>query len=225
MPAAETDSAPGGIDIRMSDATDATDALVDLPPLTDVVTKTLVAQHRKFLAFLEKRVESRAVAEEILQNAFMKSIEKKHQLQSDESAVAWFYRLLRNAVIDHYRRRDAQGRALERHGAEVALAEQIEPEAEATICACIHELIPTLKPEYEQLVRAVDLDGKPVGDAAKELGITANNASVRLFRARAQLKKRLESTCRTCAEHGCLDCSCGSAAGHGHGHGHHGHGR
>lgn len=214
MRAAETTSGADGMTLDMSDATDVHD---DLPPLTDAVTNTLVSQHRKFLAFLEKRVESRAIAEEILQNAFMKSIEKKHQLQNDESAVAWFYRLLRNAVIDHYRQRDAQGRALEKHGAEVALGEQMEPEAEATICACINDLIPTLKPEYEQLVRAVDLEGKPVNEAAKELGITANNASVRLFRARAQLKKRLETTCRTCAEHGCLDCTCGGGR-HAHPH-------
>lgn len=190
----------------------ATDAATDeaLPPPTDAVAQTLVAQHRRFLAFLEKRVESRAVAEEILQSAFMKSIEKGDQLRSDESAVAWFYRLLRNAVIDHYRRRAAQARALEKHGMDVALGEEIGPEAEAAICACLDELIPTLKDEYAQIVRAVDLEGRPVIDAARDLGITANNASVRLHRARGQLKKRLEAVCRTCAEHGCLDCTCGA---------------
>ena len=26
---------------------------------------------------------------------------------------------------------------------------------------------------------------------------------------RQQLRQRLEETCRTCAEHGCLDCTCG----------------
>ena len=181
------------------------------PTVTDEVTTTLVAQHRKFLSFLEKRVESRAVAEEILQNAFVKSIERRSQLEDDENAVAWFYRLLRNAVIDHYRRRDAQGRALEKHGVELAMRESIEPEVEATICACINELISTLKMEYEQLLRAVDLEGKPVMEVARSLGISANNASVRLHRARQQLKSRLEVACTTCAEHGCLDCTCDSA--------------
>lgn len=205
----------------MSDSIDADD---ELPPLTDTVTTTLVAQHRRFLAFLEKRVESRAAAEEILQNAFMKSIERRDQLQSDESAVAWFYRLLRNAVIDHYRRRDAQGRALEKHGLEVALSEQVEPEVEMTICACINDLIPTLKSEYEELLRAVDLEGKSVTNAARDLGLTANNASVRLHRARGQLKKRLETACGTCAEHGCLDCTCQRDDAKSHGHGRPGHG-
>lgn len=186
-----------------------------LPTHEDAVVRTLAAQHRKFLAFLEKRVESRAAAEEILQAAFVKSIERHDQLEDGESAVAWFYRLLRNAVIDHYRRRDAHQRAVERHAEEIALDEQLGPEAEAVICACIHDLIPTLKPEYESLLRAVDLEGKAVNDAARALGITANNASVRLHRARGQLKKRLETACNTCAEHGCLDCSCARDDGRG----------
>jgi len=32
---------------------------------------------------------------------------------------------------------------------------------------------------------------------------------VRLHRARAALREKLVRSCRTCAEHGCLDCSCG----------------
>jgi len=43
---------------------------------------------------------------------------------------------------------------------------------------------------------------------AKELGITPNNLKVRRHRARQQLRERLEEVCRTCAKHGCLDCSC-----------------
>ena len=198
----------------MSDATNDSD---ELPPLSDGVIGTLVAQHRRFLDVLERRVESRAAAEEILQNAFIKSIEKRDQLHNEESAVAWFYRMLRNAVIDHYRRRDAQRRALEKHKIELALGEQPDPDVEATICACINEIIPTLKPEYQQLLRAVDLEGAAVNDAARFLGITANNASVRLHRARGQLKKRLETACSTCAEHGCLDCTCAHGSENGHG--------
>lgn len=177
-------------------------------PITDEVARVLVARHREFLSFLERRVESRAVAEEILQSAFVKSIEKGAQLKDNESAVAWFYRLLRNAVIDHYRRRDVQARALEREERELTLFDAARDEIEREICACMGALIPTLKDEYADMLRAVDLEGRPVADVAHALGISANNASVRLYRARQALKKQLERSCSTCAEHGCLDCSC-----------------
>jgi len=43
---------------------------------------------------------------------------------------------------------------------------------------------------------------------------------VRLHRARKALRERLTASCRACAEHGCLDCSCGASGGHGKGSGH-----
>lgn len=53
----------------------------------------LVANHRQFLAFLEKRVGGRAIAEDILQDAFVRGMAKLDGLRNEESAVAWFYRL------------------------------------------------------------------------------------------------------------------------------------
>jgi RNA polymerase sigma-70 factor (ECF subfamily) len=43
---------------------------------------------------------------------------------------------------------------------------------------------------------------------AAEHGITPTNASIRLLRARQALKKEVTRACGTCAEHGCVDCSC-----------------
>jgi RNA polymerase sigma-70 factor (ECF subfamily) len=63
-------------------------------------------------------VGSREAAEDILQEAFVRGMGRADALREDESAVAWFYRLLRNAVVDHYRRRGAEERALARFAAE-----------------------------------------------------------------------------------------------------------
>jgi len=175
---------------------------------TDKVS-VLVAQHARFLAFLKPRVGSTDAAEEILQAAFVKGLEKQATIREGESAVGWFFRLLRNAVVDHYRRNGAARRGQQRF-----VAENPEPTTEldtaltAEVCACVDGLIPTLKPEYADLLRRVELGGASVVEAAAELGVTPNNAAVRLHRARAALKKRLEQTCGTCTEHGCLECTC-----------------
>ncbi len=73
---------------------------------TSEVLERLLAHRNDFLRFLEKRVESRSVAEDILQSAFIRGIEKASTLRDEESVVAWFYRMLRNAAVDHYRSRD-----------------------------------------------------------------------------------------------------------------------
>jgi RNA polymerase sigma-70 factor (ECF subfamily) len=167
----------------------------------------LVDHHRRFLRFLESRVGSRAVAEDILQAAYVKALERGGELRENESAIAWFYRLLRNALVDHYRRRDAEDRALARSGHEPPV-QASDAKLETAVCECVHGLIPTLKAEYADILRATEIDGTGVAEVAARLGITAGNAAVRLHRARQALKQRLETACGTCTEHGCLECSC-----------------
>jgi RNA polymerase sigma-70 factor (ECF subfamily) len=70
------------------------------------------------------------------------------------------------------------------------------------------ELVVTLKPEYADILRRVDLGETRIDRVAAELGITANNAAVRLHRARQALRQRLEQMCGVCAHHGCLNCTC-----------------
>jgi RNA polymerase sigma factor (sigma-70 family) len=174
----------------------------------------LVDNHARFLAFLERRVGSRDEAEDILQEAFVRSIGHTDGLSSEESATAWFYRVLRNALIDHYRRAGTRSRAFERLAAETA-QETAAPggELEAAACACVTALVATLKPEYGAALRRVDLDGVSVRRFAEEAGITPGNAGVRLHRARAALRRQLARSCGTCLEHGCLDCRCDRPAG------------
>ena len=170
----------------------------------------LTGNHRRFLSFLEKRVGSRADAEDILQDAFVRGLARAGEIRDEDRAVAWFYRLLRNAVVDHWRARGSRERAVEEAARELAA---VDPEMEREICRCFEALLPTLKPEYATMVREIDLGGRRPVDVAAEQGITANAAMVKLHRARKALRLRLEESCRTCATHGCLDCTCGRPPG------------
>jgi len=178
------------------------------PHIPDVL-RLLLDNHARFLRFLERRVGSREDAEDILQDAFVRSVGRTDGLESAESATAWFYRVLRNAIIDHHRREASRSRAFVRLAAE----SQGEPadadqELEALACACVTALVATLKPEYGAALRRVDLDGVSVRGFAEEAGITPGNAGVRLHRAREALRRQLARSCGTCLDHGCLDCSC-----------------
>ena len=172
----------------------------------------LVSGHREFLAFLERRVESRAAAEDILQAAFTRSLERGAAVP-EEKIVAWFYRVLRNAVIDHYRQRSTASRALEAWSRDLPDVQEPEAELHQEICHCLSALLSTLKPEYRDALRIVDLEEGNLKDLAQRSGITAQNAAVRIHRARAALRRRIEQACGTCAVHGCADCSCTSSGG------------
>jgi len=182
-------------------------------PLSPGVVAVLVGNHREFLAFLQKRVGDRALAEDILQEAFVRGLDKLGALQSEESATAWFYRILRNSVIDHYRRRASAGRKLEAFAAELEQHVEAEGEVRGAVCRCVAELAGTLKPEYAEALRRVEVDGLAVKEYATEAGITSNSAGVRVFRAREALRRQVSRSCGSCAEHGCLDCTCEKSAG------------
>ncbi len=64
-------------------------------PTTPEVVAVLVANHRRILAFHEKRVGPREVAEDILQDAFVRGLPRAAQLRDEESVIAWIYRSLR----------------------------------------------------------------------------------------------------------------------------------
>jgi len=179
---------------------------------TSSAVLTLVESHRRFLAFLEKRTGSRDEAEAILQAAFVKGIERAGEIRYEERAVAWFYRLLRNSLADYWRERAAERRGEEALARELADAVQPAPEIASQLCHCFEPLLPALKPEHEAILRRIDLEGMRPVDFAMQKGITPNNAMVRLHRARRALRERMQRSCRTCAEHGCLDCSCKPAA-------------
>jgi RNA polymerase sigma-70 factor (ECF subfamily) len=178
-------------------------------PISPEALNLLIGSHADFLSFLERRVGSRELAEELLQLAYVRGIERGGAIEDDGSAIAWFYRLLRNAVVDHARRTGAADRALRRWADELASSPHVDESLHRTVCGCVSKLLGTLKPEYAAALQAVELEGKTLGDFAKQAGITANNAAVRLHRARAALGERVRTSCGTCASDGsCLDCNC-----------------
>ena len=172
---------------------------------------SLVENHRAFLRYLTRRTGSREAAEDILQDAFVRSLARVGALP-EEAVVPWFYRVLRHAVIDRARRRAASDRALDAFAKEMETAERAPADLQREICACVVRLAATLKPEYAEALQAIDIDGIAVKTFADRTGLTASNAGVRLFRARQALKKQVAASCGTCAEHGCVDCSCGARA-------------
>ena len=169
-------------------------------------------QRATFRAFLVARVGSEAEAEDILQYGLLRAVQRAGELQDDTKLTAWFYRILRNAVIDHYRSRAADRRRDDAIGILIAsLGENIAdaPAAwEKQVCLCLGSVVDALKPQQAELLRRVDLNGESVQEAARQLKLTPNNASVTLHRARKELRAKLEAFCGACASGACLDCNC-----------------
>lgn len=171
-------------------------------------------QRTAFKAFLVARVGSAAEAEDILQEGLLKALQRGGELHDNTKLTAWFYQLLRHAIVDHYRAHGSRKRRHDELGEMIATLGEDVTEApkgwEAQLCNCLGGVVDTLKPQHAELLRRVDLNGESVQAAAKALKMTPNNASVSLHRARKELRVQLEAFCGDCAAGGCLDCDCAS---------------
>lgn len=176
------------------------------------VLQQLLAHESGFRAFVRRRLADDAMAEDVLQQSLMRAVERQHTLQQSENVVGWFYRILRNAIVDMYRSRAAESKKTDTFLQELITAgEDKTPaldELRPTVCACLQRLLPVLRPAYAELLQRIDLQGQSPAAVAEELQVTPNNLTVRLHRARLALRTSLEKFCGLCAKHGCLNCTC-----------------
>ena len=159
-----------------------------------------------FVAFARSRLGDEHLAEDVVQESLIKALSANRQPKTEEEATKWFYRILRRSIIDVYRKQGARSRALERF--EKEFPETPDEKDERVLCQCFRRLLPLLPEQYRELLEEVDLKGRDTEEVAAKLGVTRNNLTVRLHRARKHLRDALAQNCRACSTHGCLDCTC-----------------
>lgn len=180
--------------------------------LAPAAVRVLTNEHARFLRFIRSRLDADGEAEDLLQDSLLRALQRGDELRRGERAVAWFYRILRNAIADHYREKKSQHAAVEQFLVETRAsgADGVSPPAdwEGVVCACFRGLLPTLKPRYAEALRRIDLEGESKATVARALKIRGATMDVVLHRARKALRRRLEIFCGACSRERCLACAC-----------------
>lgn len=178
-----------------------------------VVRGALTDGHRQLQSYLRRRLGSAEEALDVMQSFMLRAIDRAEDLRDVTTVRGWLSRILATSIADHQR-----GAARRRQRETVmspeffaTVAGTSDPELDAVVCACLHPLLASLKPDYADLIARVDLRDESRDQVAASLGISVANLAVRLHRARQSLKQRLVEMCLTCPEHGFLDCGCDSA--------------
>lgn len=167
---------------------------------------SVLLKHRdRLFNFIKKRVSDFDLAEDILQDSLLKAFQKAPE-EDEGKLLSWFFTVLRNAVIDSSRKLRSDGNRVESLINSLSLNYNDEDESE--ICECFNELLPAMKPEYRDMIENLELGNETAEGASLRLKINRNQLKVLRFRARQQLRKFIEESCRICAKHGCLNCTC-----------------
>jgi RNA polymerase sigma-70 factor (ECF subfamily) len=166
---------------------------------------------REFSSFLEQHVGSRAASEDVLRDAF--ALGNRETPHAGEPIRAWFYRLLRNAVLEQPRHAASLEGKLAAFRLE--LEQKIEPSSAvgAAIDHYVGVIAAALDPEHSELLGRVELAGEALATYAELAGISPASAEQRLSLARTELYRQVVNSFGTCSAHGAYNCTCGASLG------------
>lgn len=153
--------------------------------------------------YITNRVRDRHVADDILQDVYLKAHVSLHTVRSPGSISGWLTRIAANAIADHYR--------AHRSVAELPddlVAPELERDLVAELATCLHPLIDDLPEIYRTALTLSEIDGITQGEVARRLGISVSGAKSRVQRGRRLLRDRILQCCEIeNGSHGIVDFS------------------
>jgi RNA polymerase sigma-70 factor (ECF subfamily) len=161
------------------------------PPTTEAVWSHLSADLRRFI---RRRVSDDHIADDLLQETFVRVHGNIGTLRGADRLAAWVYQIARNVIHDHYRKAT---------NSTVALADA-DPVDDAddrlALLRCrgagwLDEMIRSLPEGYREAVQLAEIEGLSQQEVADRLGLSLSGAKSRIQRGRAMLKGVLDQCC------------------------------
>ena len=165
------------------------------PDAFDIVHETFNTRLFNFLARLS---QNRAVAEDLLEETWLRLVERAGALQPDTRLGAWLFTVARNLYFSYCRARVVE----HSHAASliglfpdvISRSSPFEAFAADEAGRRIEAALAAIPDAYREAVLLVATEGLSPADAAVVCGISAAAMRKRLSRARALLTKRLEAS-------------------------------
>lgn len=149
------------------------------------------AHENELRNYLQHRVADTHLAEDLLQDVFVKAMRQGSGFCDLDNQRAWLYQVARNALVDHLRL----------HRATVELPEDIPQTIEqadpvVTLSACVARVLSELAAEDRDIIEQCDLNGMKQQDYASAHDLTLPAVKSRLLRARQRMRDTLSTNCK-----------------------------
>ena len=160
---------------------------------------------RRYLA----RIVGEHDAEDLTQTVFLKVNQGLKDFRGESTLSTWIYRIAANTAAD-WMRSPSFRRAIEWVSLSVPFnGEQAEHAAEEygrlplvdqalvrrEMNQCIRQVVDGLPADYRDAITLSDIEGLKNAEIAERLGVSVDTVKIRLHRARAMLRKAMETRC------------------------------
>lgn len=164
-------------------------------------TETLWNMFRHPLqSYISYRISDPTLADDILQEVFLKIHAHIETLGDESNIESWVYRIARNAVIDAYRKQSSAQKYFANLAAEDVNALPASDDREdmrlhQELAAGLRGMIATLPEKYADALSSVEFQGVSQIELAEKLGISVSGAKSRVQRGRRLLKDMFMRCC------------------------------
>ncbi len=152
------------------------------------------AFHTPLQQFIRRRVPDDDLAEDLLQEVFLKIHQRVDSLKDVRQLESWIYTITRNIIIDYYRGQRPTV-TLDWAG-DLALPENLpDNDIVSELLPCVRAMVQNLPAPDRQALVLTEYRGLTQKELAERLGLSLSGAKSRVQRARERLKQELLDCC------------------------------
>jgi RNA polymerase sigma-70 factor (ECF subfamily) len=140
----------------------------------------------ELVAFVFSKVKDKPLAEDIVQDVFIKVHTKSDQLKEADKISGWIYQITRNAIADHFRSNSKNIQPVDVNW------EGDFNEFNDCVARCLGILITRLPDKYRIPLELTEVENLSQLEVAERLNITYSGARSRVQRARKLLKEKID---------------------------------
>ncbi|MDY0402213.1 sigma-70 family RNA polymerase sigma factor [Sulfurovum sp.] len=142
--------------------------------------------------FIQYKVSDRHIAEEILNDVFLKAYTSIDTLEEKKSLKSWLYAIASNRIIDHYRKKQPLTIEIED---EILMGEEKRDSVYSDFDCCLNDFLDQLPPSNAEALKAVYFDEMTQQEYAEKSALNLSTVKSHVHRGKRSLKHFFEQCC------------------------------